>query len=406
MVCMKKIKWCAVACCLFVCTLLVTACEDAPEHSQKSEDDNVISLSTEQYVTIEEAKKQMQELAGKTVLGFELPEQIQVPDVVDIFKVSLYKWYPDREKELKNAVKNLWQDYGKVDWTKKKEKRFSNKIYDAYYGAEKQDKKSGLVYSYDSDGFLCGDSLNDTELTSEDCVKEFDLEWGDTVPEEEMYPLAGGETTVAEAIAFTEDLLEKHLSELEQNQFEYKVQHVYVMKNKDTGFYDYNMVIGRIYEGVPIDTSSDFIVSEGKSYYKTHCGAHIIAIMRNKNSLDYISTSRELFEIDSVAEKEKIIAPKWALQKMNEEIAHDTDIRFTECGLVYLLVQDNRLSVVDKQDVYQQVDETTYLRPVWLFTQEGNGGAAGNLTKDSHGISVIVDALDTNLYYYESTSAY
>lgn len=403
---MKKIKWCAVACCLFVCIFLVTACEDAPEHSQKSEDDNAIGLSTEQYVTIEEAKNQIQELAGKTVLGFELPEQIQLPDVVDIFKVSLYKWYPDREKDLKNAVKNMWQDYGKVDWTKKKEKRFSSKIYDTYYGSEKRDKKSGLVYSYDSDGFLCGDSLNDTELTSEDCVKEFDLEWGDTVPEEEMYPLAGGETTVAEAIDFTEDLLEKHLSELEQNQFEYKVQHVYVMKNKDTELYDYNMVIGRIYKGVPIDTSSDFIVSEGKSYYKTHCGAHIIAIMRNKNSLDYISTSRELFEIDSVAEKEKIIAPKWALQKMNEEIAHNTGIRFTECGLVYLLVQDNRLSDIDKQDVYQQVDETTYLRPVWLFTQEGNGGASGNLTKDSHGISVIVDALDTNLYYYESTSAY
>lgn len=91
---------------------------------------------------------------------------------------------------------------------------------------------------------------------------------------------------------------------------------------------------------------------------------------------------------------------------MNEEIAHENGIRFTECGLVYLLVQDNKLSVHDQQDVYQKVDETTYLRPVWLFTQDSNAENMGSLTKDNHGISVIVDALDTNLYYYESTGAY
>ena len=402
---MRKIKWCALTVCLFAFVFLMTGCEDAPERPQNS-DDNAVSLTTEQYVTVEEAKRQMQEMAGKTVLGFELPEHIQMPDVANVFKVKVQPWYPVWEKDLKNAVKNLWRDYGKVDWTKIKNKKFSSKIDESYYGKEKKDEKSGLVYSYDSNGFLCGDSLGDTELTSEACVKEFDFEWGDTVSEEETYPLADGEMSVAEAVSFTEDLLETYLSELEKNQFEYKVQHLYVMENEDTGFYDYNMVIGRIYKGVPIDTSSDFKVSEGKSYYRTHCGAHIIAIMRHRNSLDYISTSRELFEIESEAEKEKIIAPKWALQKMSEEIAHDNGIRFTECGLVYLLVQDNRLSEQDQQDVYQQADETTYLRPVWLFTQDSNAESTDSLTKDNHGISVIVDALDTNLYYYESTSAY
>lgn len=122
---MKKIKRCVFTVCLFACVFLMSGCEDAPERPQNS-DDNAVSLSTEQYVTVEEAKKQMQELAGKTVLGFELPEQIHVPDVASIFKVKVQPWYPVGEKDLKNAVKNLWQDYGEADWSKIKKKKFSS----------------------------------------------------------------------------------------------------------------------------------------------------------------------------------------------------------------------------------------------------------------------------------------
>ena len=35
----------------------------------------------------------------------------------------------------------MWNDYEKIDWSLIKEKTFSNKNDDTYYGSEKQDKK-------------------------------------------------------------------------------------------------------------------------------------------------------------------------------------------------------------------------------------------------------------------------
>lgn len=399
----KKI---GIYCTLLFCIFMITSCENAPKHEQKDNLKEEMKVSSEQYVSIEEAKNQLHELEGKSIEGVYLPEHIFMPDIQKIFEVKLAPWYPKQKEDLEKIIKNMWNDYEKIDWSLIKEKTFSNKNDDTYYGSEKQDKKTGLLYSYDSDGFFSGDSLNDTEETGKSCVKEFDFEWGDTASEKDVYQLEDGNILVSEAISYTEDLFNENVSELEKGLFEYKVQHLYVMKNAETGCYDFNMVIGRIYKGIFIDTSSDFSLSQGKSYNKVHCGTHMIAIMRHKNSLDYVNSCRELFNIETETEKEKIISPIWAVQLINKEIAHIDGLSFNDCGLVYLLVQDNKLVKDNVQDVYQQVNETTYLRPVWLFMSMGSGAAFETMTKDNHGISVVVDAVDGTLYYYESTGAY
>ena len=79
---------------------------------------------------------------------------------------------------------------------------------------------------------------------------------------------------------------------------------------------------------------------------------------------------------------------------------------FQNCGLVYLLVQKNHEAKDNVQGVYQCVDDTTCLRPVWVFMTGASGSAFNTSTDDIHGASVIVDALDGTLYYYEETGGY
>lgn len=253
---------------------------------------------------------------------------------------------------------------------------------------------------------MCGDSLKDTELTCTDCVKDYNFEWGENLESEDKYLLEDGETMVKDAVSYTENLLNKNLSVLEKDAFHYKVQHLYVIKNPENDFYEYNIVVGRVYQNMIIDTCSDFLVSQVKCYDKVHCGVHMVAVMRHKDSLDYVNVGNELLEIESETKTEKIISPVWATKKINEEIAHANGMDFSQCGLVYLLVQDNELAKDEKQDVFQSVNQTTYLRPVWLFATARGSSLYETMTSDGHGASVIVDALDGELYYYEGTGAY
>jgi hypothetical protein len=182
------------------------------------------------------------------------------------------------------------------------------------------------------------------------------------------------------------------------------------MKNEETGFFHYNMVIGRIYQGISIDTSTDFELASGNYYDVTHCGIHMVAIMKYKNSLDYFNSYNELFQIGEKQEKDKIISPIWALNAMEKQIAHINGLSFSDCGLFYLVVQDNKLAEKKQQDVYQGVDNPsqskTYLRPLWLFLSDDGSGVFDAITKDKHGTSVLVDAIDGTLYYYQETGAY
>lgn len=91
----------------------------------------------------------------------------------------------------------------------------------------------------------------------------------------------------------------------EKEKFTYKVQHLYVMKVPDQEYYSYSMVIGRLYNGMVVDTSSDFLLADGKSYPYTHCGNHIMATMCHKKTLDYVNTGFECFDIASTKAHKK-----------------------------------------------------------------------------------------------------
>lgn len=65
----------------------------------------------------------------------------------------------------------------------------------------------------------------------------------------------------------------------EKEKFTYKVQHLYVMKVPDQEYYSYSMVIGRLYNGMVVDTSSDFLLAVEKVIHiqlrKSHYGDYV-----------------------------------------------------------------------------------------------------------------------------------
>lgn len=365
-----------------------------------------VALDTEKYVSMQKAKEQCGKLEGHDVDGVVFPEKIEMPEIDEIMDLKLTPWFAENRKDLQKVLPSVWVDYHKVDWEEIKQDTFKRKEDKEYYGESKEDKATGYIYSYDTQGFMCGDSLKDTELTYTDCVKEYHFAQGDTLGIEDKYPLEDGEVTVHDAVLYTEKILNENISELEKNKFQYKVHQLYVMKNPESDFYDYNMVIGRVYQNIMVDTCSDFLASQAAYYDKVHCGVHIIAVMRHKDSLDYVNMGNELLEVESETKHEKIVSPMWATKKMNEEIAHADGMTFSQCGLMYMMVQDNELEKEKKQDVFQSVNQTTYIRPVWLFVTTPGSSNYETMTNDSHGVSVIVDALDGELYYYEGTGAY
>lgn len=399
-------------CTLFCLSFITTGCEKAP---QRAETENKapkaeIGLSSEKYVSIKKAHEQIAELEGNMAAGFHFPDYLAMPEGDTISEVKLIPWEPRGKKDFETALQNLWSGYNTVDWSAiRRTKRQiavekNNKKYfgDKYFYIEKENEKTGIYYSYDSNGFFCGDSLGDTKLTCESCVKKYDFEWGDTSSDKDTYPLEDGNVSVSEAVSYVETLLNQHLPAMERNQFSYKVQHLYVVRNEETGYYDYNMSIGRVYQGVLIDTSSAFTLSEGKCYDKIHSGKNILATMRHKNKLDYINICDELLTAETETAAKKIISPFWAVQQMNQKIAHLGGLNFVHGGLVYLLVQDNQRAKDNVQDIFQGVAHgATSLRPVWLFMSQGSDSISPGFTKDNHGTTVVTDAIDGTLYYYE-----
>lgn len=407
---MKKFhKKIGIVCILLFGIYIMTACEEAPTNTNQSieqEESIEESLASEQYVSLDEAKEQIGKLEGKNIDGLYFPEVIQMPDVQSVSEIKLAPYQWNDEQDMIQAISNLWRDYDAVNWDSIKEKVSKAKSSD-YFGKYKVDKKTGFLYAYDTVGYFVGDSMNETKLDISSCVAEYDFEWGDTASETDIYPMEDGEISVPAAVSYTEDKLNESISLLEKNQFTYKIQHLYVLKNPDTGFHDYEMVIGRVYQGIALDTSSHFELPEGKYYDKLHCGAHMIAIMRHKESLDSIVNGVESLNIETASETESVISPFWAVKQIDREIAHIGGLNFGHCGLFYLLAQENPRKKEEEQVAYGEVSESdsTYLRPMWVFMSSGETITSGQ-TKDFHGASVLVDALDGSLWYYQGTGVY
>lgn len=392
-------------CILLILTLCITGCQKAPKRDKDTTDK--VDLSSDKLVPVQEAKRQTLKLQGINMDGLQFPKMIMFPDVQEISEIKLTPWYTQNDNDLKKVIQSLWSDYDTVDWEKIQEQDFPNDNIPNYYGKEKSDKKTGKTYSYSSMGFFCGNSLGDEpEPSIDNCVKKYNFEWGEVASKQDKYALQDGELSVLDAVTYTEGLFNKHMRSFEKEKFTYKVQHLYVMKVPDQEYYSYSMVIGRLYNGMVVDTSSDFLLADGKSYPYTHCGNHIMATMCHKKTLDYVNTGFECFDIASTKAHKKIISPLWAVRKIKKEIAHIGGMSFQNCGLVYLLVQKNHEAKDNVQGVYQCVDDTTCLRPVWVFMTGASGSAFNTSTDDIHGASVIVDALDGTLYYYEETGEY
>lgn len=341
---------------LILCISLLVGCEKNPKQTEE-ETEVDFDLTSEQYVTLQEAKEQAEKLQGKNVKGFVFPENIVLPDGEKISDVKLTPWYlgghkeiqtMEREKALEfiepdmiEVIQNTWGGYDKIDWNSAKKKIFTDK-HDEYSWCQQRDKKTGAVCNFDTYGFFSGDSLNDTALKVTSSDKEYNFLWGDTATEEDVYPLVDGEMSVPDAVAYTENLLNANLSKLEDGQFQYKVQHLYAVKNKDTEKYDFNIIIGRVYQGMNLDTIPSFSIrTKGQYHDKIHSGEMITAIMRRRESLSYINMGTELLKTEQETVLDQVISPYWAVSQMNQEMAGTGGMKFDNCGLVYLLMQDN-----------------------------------------------------------------
>lgn len=103
-------------CTLLFCIFMITGCENAPKRGQNDDLKEETKASSEQYVSVEEAKNQLHELEGKNMEGIYLPKQIGMPDIQKVSEVKLTPWYTKQRENLETAIKNMWIDYEKVDW--------------------------------------------------------------------------------------------------------------------------------------------------------------------------------------------------------------------------------------------------------------------------------------------------
>ncbi|MCD7709588.1 MAG: hypothetical protein LUI02_06915 [Clostridiales bacterium] len=406
----KKLRSCALVLAMAFVAAGIAGCEQAPD--QESDNSTEVELTSEQYVTVAEAKEQARELAGGSLDGIYFPDYIALPEGDSVSTIKLTPWHmtEDDSDKILEAVQGIWQDYGSVDWSQIEDSYTYDSPGDYYWAVEKHDEDTGRWFSYDANGFFCVNSLQGMGmLYGDSCVKSYDFEWGDEAGED-TWQLMDGECSVSEAVETVEGLLNEYLSPLEDNAFTYRVQHLYVMKNPDTGCYEYNISIGRVYEDMAVETSSHYEFNTTGQYYDVvHSGAHSIALMRHKGVLDCFNvvTRNALISIESAEEEESIISPIWAAQQIKDEIAHANRMSFSDVGLVYVLEQDNAEAEDHMQDTFQAIDDTTYLRPVWAFlaTPSSSSLYSGN-TQDSHGECVLVDAVTGELYHYDCTGIY
>ncbi|MCD7709407.1 MAG: hypothetical protein LUI02_05985 [Clostridiales bacterium] len=400
--------------CVFVFSMTLIAggiagCEQAPEQTSESSTEMEID-SSGQYVTVAEAKEQAQELAGGSLDGIYFPDYVALPegDYVSTLKLTTLYTPEEDSGEILAALRGIWSSYDSVDWSSIEPTRNTRGPESDYWGISKEDEETGVWMSYDSRGFFCGNALQDMEeLRGDACVKSYDFEWGDEAGED-TWQLMDGECSVAEAVEAVEGLLNEYLSPLENDAFTYRVQHLYVMKNPDTGCYEYNLSIGRVCEGMAVDTSSDYeFLTTGQYYDVVHKGARFEAVMRHKGTLDYFNIGTWLIGIESTETEESIISSIWAAQQIKDEIAHANKMSFSDFGLVYVLEQDNTEADNQQQGYFGALNDTTYLRPVWAFLAASSSSSLfSGTTLDTHDESILVDAVTGELYHYDCTGIY
>jgi hypothetical protein len=387
--------------CLISCILVfLSGCESAPTLSENAKERDTLTKS-EKYVSIDEAKKEIATVAGKKIDGFEFPQYTNINDIENIYEMKLGTYCTDDINDVKNTACALWSGYNDIDWTKVETREYPNPSFPNYQAYAQIDNQNNYAYSYDNYGFFMGSSLEEDSPDMRYAKTAYDIQTMEH-PEEiydDEYKLKDGSITVKKAIDFVESEINKK-NKLEKN-ITYKVQKIFIIKSND-GYDQISMIVGKVIDNVDIVTQSDFYFTSSNRYNKkAHIGEFILVVMTNNNEISYVNTGVPSLNITKSEKRDKIISPYWAISEMNEKIAHIGGMTFSVCDLVYIVTQDNK----EKEQGHVELhvpDESLCIRPYWLFAYYERDSSYINV----FGESILVDALDGEVYYYEATSSY
>ena len=374
---------------ILICIIFCVACENKPDSkNEEKSTEMIIEVSKEeQYVTLEKAKEEINDIKGKTVNGFILPDSFMSLDADSVSVLRLQAYDSDDWDKVREVAGDVCPFFKELNDENSKIKYVDNGGF--YNSIEIKSNDKRYEFAADNGGFFF---CSDDETIGEDDgnIKEYyDLEWEEKSIDDEK---------VSSAITDVENRLNKYLSEMEDNQFNYKVQHAFV---SETGFI--RMIIGWVYNDTPMDVCSNFSVNYDKGYKVNVSGKYIIAYYKN-DEIVYFNTGLDLLDIENEETYEKVISPKYALQLMKEEIANEGNkMGFSQVGLVYMLTQEGET----KNGVDVPYNDTE-IRPYWMFSTELSSSA---LETDSgvryiHGNTILVDAIDGKVYYYDISGSF
>ena len=369
---------------------ILTSCEDKPAPKTEEDATEIIISEVpedEQYVTLEKAKEEINDIKGKTVNGFILPDSFMSLDADSVSVLRLQAYDSDDWDKVRGVAGNICSFFKELNDENSKIKYVDNGGF--YNSIEIKSNDKRYEFAADNGGFFF---CSDDETIGEDdgnIKKYYDLEWEEKSIDDEK---------VSSAVTDVENRLNKYLSEMEDDQFNYKVQHVFV---SETGFI--RMIIGWVYNDIPMDVCSGFSVNYDKNYNKRMSGKYIIAYYKD-GEIVYFNLGLDSISIKNEEEYEKIISPKYALQLMAGEIANEgSKMSFSKVGLVYLLSQ-----IGDTSYGVSVPYNNTDIRPYWMFSTDSSSGMfdMDSGVRYIHSNTILVDAIDGRVYYYDISGTF
>ena len=384
--------------------MVLSGCESAPVRNADNTIEEELFKNTTKMVSVDDAKKEVEELKGKSFYGFTFSDTFDINEINSVSKIGL-KQFNNDENKVKEALVNIWDGYEKNDWSNIELSEYPNPEMPEYKAYAQIDENNSIAYSYDNQGFFMGDSLVTGLPMMNEAKKVYDFQCTDVIDncKDEVFDLEDGKISIGDAKSFVEERINSCLT-LEDN-ISYKVQKIFVTEGMEENTYQMSFIVGRTFDNGDLLTQSNFTFgSEGHFYDVTHSGMYIRLVMKKTSEIDYINLGVSLLNIDSVNKEEKIISPKWAVNEMNKIIAHKSGTNFSYCDLVYIVTQENSKAPEKKQGIVSidDIDKySTEIRPFWIFACPDAGGYA-----NVFGESILVDALSGDIYYYETTSLY
>lgn len=410
--------------------LVLCACESAPDRNQQapakiSPDISITSATTDDpteapdvtapvsnssneivYSTLKEEKEKVASLAGKNIYGFNLPARISMPDADDLCLFEVSCSYGHSYDEMLECIKGMWDDYETANELELQCNDFDYTELPKYKVRVWFDEDRKYIFTCSTSGSIVCNSIDDSWQSYTSTTKKYDILWGDQISDDEGYSLLGGYMSVNDAIKMVEDKFNTFYSVIEQNVFTYKVQQLSVATNSVTGTPDYYMILGREYNGLPIDTCMMYYDLSGIRNEKVLFGESILVIVHEKGKISCVDTyfdARIMYKGESI---DKIVSFDSALELAKKEIATIGLENIEQAGLCYYHIED---AVYDDEGILitgsvgKDENKRTGLRPYWVFAQEKKTDNF-QITPNGHGTTILVDALDGTVYYFETTA--